>query len=141
MSRKRFSHVGVLGDVIAAALSRPCRTRRLPAAGRTISTWLSGTNPPTGRYFVNYEMLAGSISAAVTQGSLAARLIARNRLSGGFCQPQCHRADRQRGQSLSIPAIVTGARVSFDFNTIATLRCCQCPHESIGWVAGDVLQQ
>jgi len=54
---------GVLGDVIAAALSQAMPERALAASGPHHLMVLSGTDPRSGTYFVNYETVAGGMGA------------------------------------------------------------------------------
>lgn len=53
----------VLGDVIAAALSQARPDKALAASGPHQLVVLAGTDPRTGRYFVNYETIAGAMGA------------------------------------------------------------------------------
>jgi N-methylhydantoinase B len=59
----RSISASVLGDVIAAALSQALPDKALAGSGPHHLYVLSGTNPRTGRYFVNYETLAGGMGA------------------------------------------------------------------------------
>ena len=54
---------GVLGDVIAAALSQAMPDKALAASGPHHLIVLSGTDPRSGDYFVNYETVAGGMGA------------------------------------------------------------------------------
>jgi N-methylhydantoinase B len=54
---------GVLGDVIAAALSQAMPEKALAASGPHQLIVLSGTDPESGEYFVNYETVAGGMGA------------------------------------------------------------------------------
>ncbi len=54
---------GVLGDVIAAALSKAMPGKALAASGPHHLIVLSGTDPRNGAYFVNYETVAGGMGA------------------------------------------------------------------------------
>src|SRR5690606_28517219 len=54
---------GVLGDVVAAALSQAMADKALAASGPHHLMVLSGTDPRTGAYFVNYETVAGGMGA------------------------------------------------------------------------------
>ena len=54
---------GVLGDVIAAALSQAMPTKALARSGPHHLIVLSGTDPRTGEYFVDYETVAGGMGA------------------------------------------------------------------------------
>jgi N-methylhydantoinase B len=53
----------VLGDVIAGALSQALPEKTLAGCGPHHLYVLSGTDPRTGAYFVNYETLAGGMGA------------------------------------------------------------------------------
>lgn len=59
----RSISAGVVGDVIAEALSKALPDRALTASGPHQLFVLSGTDPRTGAYFVNYETLAGGSGA------------------------------------------------------------------------------
>jgi N-methylhydantoinase B len=59
----RSISASVLGDVIAAALSQALPDKALAGSGPHHLYVLSGTDPRTGRYFVNYETLAGGMGA------------------------------------------------------------------------------
>jgi N-methylhydantoinase B len=59
----RSISASVLGDVIAAALSQALPDKALVGSGPHHLYVLSGTDPRTGRYFVNYETLAGGMGA------------------------------------------------------------------------------
>jgi len=54
---------GVLGDVVAAALSQAMPDKALARSGPHHLIVLSGTDPRTGDYFVNYETVAGGMGA------------------------------------------------------------------------------
>ncbi len=59
----RSISASVLGDVIAKALSQAMPDKALAGSGPHHLYVLSGTDPRTGRYFVNYETLAGGMGA------------------------------------------------------------------------------
>jgi N-methylhydantoinase B len=59
----RSISASVLGDVIARALSQALPDRALAGCGPHHLYVLSGTDPRTGVYFVNYETLAGGYGA------------------------------------------------------------------------------
>ena len=59
----RSISASVLGDVIAAALSQALPAKALAGSGPHHLYVLSGTDPRTGNYFVNYETLAGGMGA------------------------------------------------------------------------------
>ena len=59
----RSISASVLGDVIAAALSQALPDKALAGSGPHHLYVLSGTDPRSGRYFVNYETLAGGMGA------------------------------------------------------------------------------
>jgi N-methylhydantoinase B len=59
----RSISASVLGDVIAAALSQALPDKALAGSGPHHLYVLSGTDPRTGRYFVDYETLAGGMGA------------------------------------------------------------------------------
>jgi N-methylhydantoinase B len=59
----RSISASVLGDVIAAALSQALPHKALAGSGPHHLYVLSGTDPRTRRYFVNYETLAGGMGA------------------------------------------------------------------------------
>jgi N-methylhydantoinase B len=59
----RSISASVLGDVIANALSQALPGKALAASGPHHLYVLSGTDPRTGNYFVNYETLAGGYGA------------------------------------------------------------------------------
>ena len=59
----RSISASVLGDVIAAALSQALPNQALAGSGPHHLYVLSGTDPRTGSYFVNYETLAGGMGA------------------------------------------------------------------------------
>ena len=54
---------GVLGDVVAGALSQAMPDKALARSGPHHLIVLSGTDPRTGIYFVNYETVAGGMGA------------------------------------------------------------------------------
>jgi len=54
---------GVLGDVIAAALSKALPAKALACSGPHHLIVLSGADPRSGEYFVNYETVAGGMGA------------------------------------------------------------------------------
>lgn len=54
---------GVLGDVIAAALSEAMPHRALAGSGPHHLVVFAGPDPRTGDYFVNYETIAGGMGA------------------------------------------------------------------------------
>jgi len=54
---------GVLGDVIATALSQAMPDKALACSGPHHLIVLSGTDPRTSTYFVNYETIAGGMGA------------------------------------------------------------------------------
>jgi N-methylhydantoinase B len=59
----RSISASVLGDVIAAALSQALPDKALAGSGPHHLYVLSGTDPRNGKYFVNYETLAGGMGA------------------------------------------------------------------------------
>lgn len=59
----RSISASVLGDVIAEAMSQAMPDKALAASGPHHLYVLSGTNPRTGSYFVDYETLAGGMGA------------------------------------------------------------------------------
>jgi N-methylhydantoinase B len=59
----RSISASVLGDVIAAAMSQALPDKALAGSGPHHLYVLSGTDPRTGKYFVNYETLAGGMGA------------------------------------------------------------------------------
>lgn len=59
----RSISASVLGDVIARALSQALPDKALAGSGPHHLYVLSGTDPRTGSYFVNYETLAGGYGA------------------------------------------------------------------------------
>jgi N-methylhydantoinase B len=59
----RSISASVLGDVIAAALSQALPAKALAGSGPHHLYVLSGTDPRTGGYFVDYETLAGGMGA------------------------------------------------------------------------------
>jgi N-methylhydantoinase B len=63
---------GVLGDLIAAALSQAQPEKALARSGPHHLMVLSGTDPRTGRYFVNYETVAGGMGARATRDGMDA---------------------------------------------------------------------
>jgi N-methylhydantoinase B len=54
---------GVLGDVVARALSQALPARALAPSGPHHLMVLAGSDPRTGTYFVNYETVAGGMGA------------------------------------------------------------------------------
>jgi N-methylhydantoinase B len=58
---------GVLGDVIAAALSQAMPGKALARSGPHHLLVLAGTDPRNQRYFVNYETIAGGMGARATR--------------------------------------------------------------------------
>ncbi|MCE2947698.1 MAG: hydantoinase B/oxoprolinase family protein [Betaproteobacteria bacterium] len=54
---------GVLGDVVAKALSQALPVRALAPSGPHHLMVLAGSDPRTGTYFVNYETVAGGMGA------------------------------------------------------------------------------
>jgi len=62
----RSISASVLGDVIASALSQALPEKALARSGPHHLYVLSGTDPRTGAYFVNYETLAGGMGARAT---------------------------------------------------------------------------
>ena len=63
----RSISASVLGDVIAAALSQAMPEKALAGCGPHHLYVLSGTDPRTGVYFVNYETLAGGYGARASR--------------------------------------------------------------------------
>ncbi|MFA5489177.1 MAG: hydantoinase B/oxoprolinase family protein [Candidimonas sp.] len=63
---------GVLGDVIAAAISRAIPEKALARSGPHHLVVLSGTDPRSGRYFVNYETVAGGMGARANRDGIDA---------------------------------------------------------------------
>jgi N-methylhydantoinase B len=63
---------GVLGDVIAAVLSQAQPEKALARSGPHHLIVLSGTDPRSGRYFVNYETVAGGMGARATRDGMDA---------------------------------------------------------------------
>lgn len=59
----RSISAGVLGDVIAGALSQAMPDRALAGCGTHHLITPAGTDPRTGEYFVNYETFAGALGA------------------------------------------------------------------------------
>jgi N-methylhydantoinase B len=59
----RSISASVLGDVIARSLSQALPDKALAGSGPHHLYVLSGTDPRTGQYFVNYETLAGGYGA------------------------------------------------------------------------------
>jgi N-methylhydantoinase B len=66
----RANSATVLGDVIASALSQAMPERALAASGPHHVYVFAGPNPRTGRYFVNYESLAGGMGARTNRNGL-----------------------------------------------------------------------
>jgi N-methylhydantoinase B len=66
---------GVLGDLIAAVLSQAQPAKALARSGPHHLMVLSGTDPRSARYFVNYETVAGGMGArAMRDGMDAVRV-------------------------------------------------------------------
>ena len=63
----RSISAAVLGDVIARALSQAMPENALAGSGPHHLYVLSGTDPRTGAYFVDYETLAGGMGARATR--------------------------------------------------------------------------
>jgi N-methylhydantoinase B len=63
---------GVLGDLVAAALSQAQPAKALARSGPHHLMVLSGTDPRTGRYFVNYETVAGGMGARADRDGMDA---------------------------------------------------------------------
>ena len=59
----RSISASVLGDVIAAALSQALPDKALAGSGPHHLYVLSGTDPRSGKYFVDYETVAGGMGA------------------------------------------------------------------------------
>lgn len=59
----RAMSCAVLGDVIASALSKAIPHKALVASGPHQLIVLAGTDPRNGKYFVNYETIAGAMGA------------------------------------------------------------------------------
>lgn len=59
----RAMSCAVLGDAIASALSKAMPEKALVASGPHQLIVLAGTDPRNGRYFVNYETIAGAMGA------------------------------------------------------------------------------
>ena len=59
----RSISAGVLGDVVAAALSQAMPEKALAASGPHHLAVFNGTDPRTGESFVNYETVAGGMGA------------------------------------------------------------------------------
>src|SRR3546814_1280144 len=57
----RSASCGVLGDVIAAALSQAMPERALAGSGPHMSAIFSGTDPRNGSFYINLETLAGGL--------------------------------------------------------------------------------
>jgi len=68
----RSISAAVLGDVIACALSQAMPDRALAGSGPHHLYVLSGTDPRTGAYFVDYETLAGGMGARAERGGVDA---------------------------------------------------------------------
>ena len=62
----------VLGDVIAAALTQAMPHKALAGSGPHHLYMLSGTDPRNGKYFVNYETLAGGMGARANRDGMDA---------------------------------------------------------------------
>ncbi|MBV8166240.1 MAG: hydantoinase B/oxoprolinase family protein [Alphaproteobacteria bacterium] len=63
---------GVLGDLVAALLSQAQPDKALARSGPHHLMVLSGTDPRTGRYFVNYETVAGGMGARAQRDGMDA---------------------------------------------------------------------
>jgi N-methylhydantoinase B len=63
---------GVLGDLVAAVLSRAQPAKALARSGPHHLMVLSGTDPRSGRYFVNYETVAGGMGARARRDGMDA---------------------------------------------------------------------
>jgi N-methylhydantoinase B len=63
---------GVLGDLIAALLSQAQPAKALTRSGPHHLMVLSGTDPRSGRYFVNYETVAGGMGARAARDGMDA---------------------------------------------------------------------
>ncbi|MBI3935476.1 MAG: hydantoinase B/oxoprolinase family protein [Betaproteobacteria bacterium] len=63
---------GVLGDVIAAALSQAMPDKALARSGPHHLLVLAGTDPRNGAYFVNYETVAGGMGARANRDGIDA---------------------------------------------------------------------
>jgi N-methylhydantoinase B len=63
---------GVLGDVIAAALSQAMPDKALARSGPHHLLVLAGTDPRNKRYFVNYETIAGGMGARAMRDGIDA---------------------------------------------------------------------
>src|SRR5690606_10597343 len=61
---------GVLGDVIAAAMSQAMPEKTLVRSGPHHLIVLAGTDPRNGRYFVSYETVAGGMGARVNRDGI-----------------------------------------------------------------------
>jgi N-methylhydantoinase B len=61
---------GVLGDVIAACLSQAMPEKALARSGPHHLLVLSGTDPRTNGYFVNYETVAGGMGARANRDGM-----------------------------------------------------------------------
>lgn len=66
----RSISASVLGDVIARALSQALPAKALAGSGPHHLYVLSGTDPRTGTYFVNYETLAGGYGARANRDGI-----------------------------------------------------------------------
>ncbi|MBI4204033.1 MAG: hydantoinase B/oxoprolinase family protein [Betaproteobacteria bacterium] len=66
----RSISASVLGDVIARALSQALPAKALAGSGPHHLYVLSGTDPRTGAYFVNYETLAGGYGARANRDGI-----------------------------------------------------------------------
>jgi N-methylhydantoinase B len=63
---------GVLGDVVAHALSQALPARALAASGPHHLMVLAGRDPRNGTYFVNYETVAGGMGARANRDGMDA---------------------------------------------------------------------
>ncbi|MEM9681882.1 MAG: hydantoinase B/oxoprolinase family protein [Pseudomonadota bacterium] len=63
---------GVVDGAIVAALSAAMPQRRMAASGPHHLLLAAGTDPRTGRYFVNYETVAGALGARASQDGMDA---------------------------------------------------------------------
>ncbi len=68
----RSSSCAVLGDVIAAALTQALPDKALAPSGPHHLFILSGTDPRSGAYFVDYETMAGGMGARANRDGMDA---------------------------------------------------------------------
>ena len=68
----RSATCAVLGDVVAAALAQALPGKALAASGPHHLFILSGTDPRSGAYFVDYETLAGGMGARANRDGMDA---------------------------------------------------------------------